>query len=98
MGTSLKKKKVTLNLDAEPGKTIYVAGDFNDWIVDDPKSKKVRLLKEGKSEGSYTINMFLSTGEHEYKFYSENEWFVDPKAEVNKQNPYGTFNSIIEVS
>ncbi|CAM2064588.1 Glycogen-binding domain-containing protein [Sulfidibacter corallicola] len=89
-----KKKKVTLSFDGEPGVEVKVAGSFNEWSLDDKKKSKV--MKEDKA-GHYSINLFLPLGEHEYKFYSNGEWILDPKVEVKKLNRFGTFNGVITV-
>lgn len=89
-----KKKKVSLTFEATPGSEIIVAGTFNDWAVLD--TKKAKKMKE-ESEGTFTLNMFLPTGEHEYKFYNDGQWINDPAAEKHKQNAFGTFNSVITV-
>lgn len=95
---SIKRKKISLSFDTEPGKSVFVAGDFNDWVIStDERNKKVRKLKEA-NDGHYTINMFLPVGKHEYKFFCEDQWMLDPLAEEKEVNPFGTYNSVIEVA
>ncbi|MDJ0840166.1 MAG: glycogen-binding domain-containing protein [Acidobacteriota bacterium] len=95
-----KRKRVTFTFDAEAGREILVAGSFNDWATNSSDKKaKVKVLKEDKkNNGHYSLNMFLTPGEYEYKFFDGREWYTDPNAEVNKQNNFGTFNSIINVA
>lgn len=97
--TSIKRKKVTFEFEGEAGSEILVAGSFNNWAVDaaDKKAKIKKLKEDAKKAGHYKVAMYLTPGEYEYKFFNGNEWFVDPKAEVHKQNRFGTFNSIISV-
>ena len=90
-----KKKKITLSFEGEPGSEVKVAGSFNDWSLSD--KKKVKVMKEADA-GHFSINLFLPIGEHEYKFYQNGEWILDPKAEKKTLNRFGTFNAIIEVS
>jgi len=96
--TSIKRKKINFQLENQAGRTIYVAGSFNDWAVDpSDKKAKVKQLKE-KENGKYSVSMFLTPGEYEYKFFTaEGEWLTDPNAEIHKQNQFGTFNSVIRV-
>ena len=95
--TSAKKKKVTLNFEADPGEQVFVAGSFNDWSLEvKKKGNKSKLLKED-GEGKYSINMFLPAGEHEYKFFYKGQWVEDQNAEIRKQNAFGTFNSVMTV-
>lgn len=89
-----KKKKVTLSFEGEPGSEVKVAGSFNDWSIND--KKKAKVMKE-KDAGHFSINLFLPVGEHEYKFYSNGEWIVDPKADKKAPNRFGTYNAVIEV-
>lgn len=98
--TTIKKKKVSLSFDGEAGKTVFVAGDFNDWSIEDSsKNKKLRKLKEDNDQsGHYTINMFLPLGKHEYKFFCEDQWYMDPLAEDKQPNIFGTYNSVLEVN
>ena len=92
-----KKKKVTFQFNTDPGQEVLVAGTFNDWDIED--KKKVKTLKEKSPRtGSYTLNMFLPSGEYEYKFFSNGRWYSDPNADVRKLNSFGSFNSIIEIA
>ncbi len=94
--TTPKKKKINFSFDTESGREVLIAGSFNDWAIDpsDKKAKVKHLKEDGKQAGHYSISMFLAPGEHEYKFYTDNEWHVDPNAEAHKQNVFGTFNSM----
>jgi len=97
-----KKKKVTLTFQWEPGKDVIVAGSFNDWAIDPAdkgQAKKVKKLKEdNKIQGTYSINMFLTPGDHEYKFFTGEQWHADPQAENKTPNIFGTYNSVLEIS
>jgi Glycogen recognition site of AMP-activated protein kinase len=96
---SIKKKKVNLAFDTTPGKTVLVAGEFNDWEIDEAdRHKKLRKMKEEDQPGHYTITMFLPTGKHEYKFFVEGEWHMDPLATEKALNAFGTYNSVLEVN
>ena len=99
MATS-KKKKITLSFQWEPGQDVFVAGSFNDWAIDTQdksQAKKVKKLKEN-NEGAYSINMFLPQGDHEYKFFTGDQWHSDPSSQQRTPNTFGTYNSVIEVS
>ena len=92
----VKRKRVKLTYQGEPGLDIIVTGSFNQWEINHPK--KIKLLKENPEKpGHYEITMFLPAGLHEYKFFSGKQWFADPLAEEQRLNEHGTFNSIIEV-
>lgn len=90
-----KRKRITLEFTNQPGRDIFAVGDFNDWSVED--KKKAKPMKDKAGDGTYKVTMMLQPGEYEYKFYSDGEWFVDPAAETNKQNRFGTFNSVLTI-
>ncbi len=95
--TTVKKKRISLSFEAETGKDIFVAGDFNEWTVgQDKKSKK--LKEDKKHQGHYKIQMYLPVGEHQYKFFCDGEWRVDPAAETFAWNRFGTRNSVVAVA
>ncbi len=83
------RKKITFQIQAEPGSTIYVAGNFNEWS---PIKNK---LKE--RNGIYSATLLLPRGRHEYKFVADGNWRHDPRAHVNVWNPNGTLNSVAQV-
>lgn len=87
----VKKKRVTLTLENEPGLDISLVGSFNAW---EPEKKK---LKE-KESGQYSATLMLEPGEYEYKFVIDGKWLADPKAEAWAPNPFGSLNSVLQVS
>lgn len=96
MAEKVKKKRVVLNFEAESGIEIFVAGSFNNWELQD--KKKTKVLKEDKDQkGQYSVTLMLPEGEHEYKFFYNGAWHLDPNAERNMQNVFGTFNSVVKV-
>jgi 1,4-alpha-glucan branching enzyme len=96
MAEKVKKKRVILSFEADSGCDVFVAGSFNNWELQD--KKKTKKMKEDKDQkGLYTITLMLPEGDHEYKFFFNGAWHLDPNAEVNMQNVFGTFNSVIKV-
>lgn len=94
-----KKKRISLSIELESGQDVFVAGSFNEWTLSDNRNKKMRKLKEDKEhQGLYSINMFLLPGSYEYKFFCDNQWYLDPKAENKLLNPFGGFNSVLDVT
>lgn len=51
-------------------KSVYVAGDFNDW-----KPNELRLEK---IQGTWTLPMVLTAGNYGYKFIVDGKWITDP--------------------
>ena len=77
------EKSVTFTVHAEPGKTVYLAGTFNNW---DPKGN-----------GVYSVAIKLAPGTYQYKFVIDGTWCADPENRDFVQNDHGTLNSVITV-
>ncbi|MFI4910029.1 MAG: glycogen-binding domain-containing protein [Sedimentisphaeraceae bacterium JB056] len=99
MGISTKKsksttgrKRITFKFKANPGSTVTVAGNFNDWDSDS------KVLKDKGSTGDYEVTMLLPKGVYEYKFCVDDKWCVDPENPNFITNAHGTLNSVIEVN
>ena len=97
INTNLKKKKITLSFETEPGSEVLIAGSFNEWNITNAKKMK-KLKEDAENAGSYSITMFLPDGEYEYKFYSAGKWYLDPQAPTKKLNAFGSFNNVLSVS
>jgi hypothetical protein len=68
-------------------KTIFVAGDFNDWT---PNS--LPMKKEGDE---WVFSVHLSRGKHLYKFIADDKWIIDPGNKLWEQNEHDTGNSLL---
>lgn len=66
---------------------VYVSGSFDKW------AKKIPLIK---SHGDFSTIIELPEGEHQYKFYVDGEWQVDPSLPTCT-SPAGTVNNVINV-
>lgn len=84
------KKRVDFTLHVRGAEQVYLAGSFNDW---DAGSK---ALKRGKDEIWRTWTN-LPAGTHEYRFVVDGNWVEDPAAEDRQPNPYGSYNSVVNV-
>jgi len=90
MATAKKgRKRVTFKIDAEPGSTVAVAGDFNNW---DPNKKQ---LKDKAGDGKFQGVAMVDQGRHEYKFVINDTWCVDPNCDDWAHNEYGSMNSVL---
>ncbi|OHB58057.1 MAG: hypothetical protein A2Y07_00830 [Planctomycetes bacterium GWF2_50_10] len=85
-----KKGEVTFVFESAPAKTVYVAGDFNDW---DPKANKMVKTKDG----SFRTKLSLAPGQHQYKFIADGTWVTDDQADKVVSNEFGTVNSVVEI-
>jgi len=84
-------KSVTFTVHAEKGKSVYLAGEFNEWS---PTAKKMAYKAK---EGVYTASIRLSAGTYQYKFVVDGTWCADPENVNAIPNDQGTFNSVITV-
>ena len=85
------EKAVVFTVRAEVGKTVYLAGTFNNW---DPAGKQ---MLDKKNEGVYTVSMKLAPGTYQYKFVIDGTWCADPENLDFVQNDHGTLNSVLTV-
>ncbi|MBL7106117.1 MAG: AAA family ATPase [Phycisphaerae bacterium] len=71
---------------------VQIAGDFNNWVPEE-----TGLEKAGKS-GIWQTKLKLSPGKYRYRLVVDGKWQQDPYNEKVEMNPYGDFNSIVEVN
>lgn len=82
---------VTFTVHADKGKSVYLAGEFNDW---DPAAKKMAYKARS---GIYAATIKLAPGSYQYKFVIDGTWCADPENADAVANDQGTFNSVITV-
>jgi 1,4-alpha-glucan branching enzyme len=69
---------------------VFIAGSFNGW---DPRANA--LVAHG--DGKWGVELSLQPGRYEYRLVVDGQWTDDPKASEHTANPYGGFNSIMQV-
>jgi chromosome partitioning protein len=84
-------KEVTFAVESPAARDIYVAGDFNDWKINDESR-----LARGES-GYWEKRVKLPHGRYRYKFVVDGEWTVDSKNQACEINPFGSFDSVMEI-
>lgn len=84
-------KEVTFALESSAAKDIYVAGDFNDWKINDESR-----LALGEN-GCWEKRVPLSHGRYRYKFVVDGEWTIDSKNQAGEINTFGSFDSVMEI-
>ncbi|OQV11526.1 5'-AMP-activated protein kinase subunit beta-1 [Hypsibius exemplaris] len=70
------------------GKQVYIAGSFNNWKT------KIPLTK---SQNDFVTILDLPEGQHEYKFFVDGQWVLDPD-QKHKEGEAGAQNNVVEVS
>ena len=82
-----KTKKAEFNLFAPEAKRVSLAGDFNNWDVDNLPMKKA-------NNGTWVTSFALPPGRHEYRFWVDSVWYDDPNAQERVENPFGSQNCV----
>ena len=70
---------------------VQVAGDFNNW---QPQSTPMEKVADN---GVWQLKLPLSPGRYRYRLVVDGQWQQDPYNNNTEMNPYGEYNSIIEV-
>jgi len=84
-------KEVTFALESSAAKDIYVAGDFNDWKINDESR-----LALGEN-GCWEKRVPLPHGRYRYKFVVDGEWTIDSKNQAREINTFGSLDSVMEI-
>jgi 1,4-alpha-glucan branching enzyme len=83
--------KVLFTLETSSGRSVAVAGSFNDW---DPAAAPMTRQKD---TDIYQTELVLPPGEYEYKFVVDGEWLLDETNPSFYPNDFGTLNSVLVV-
>jgi chromosome partitioning protein len=71
--------------------SVQIAGDFNNWQPGDTAMQKV-----GQS-GVWQTKIKLPQGKYRYRLVVDGQWQQDPYNERTEMNPFGEYNSVLEV-
>ncbi|MDD5506246.1 MAG: AAA family ATPase, partial [Candidatus Omnitrophica bacterium] len=85
-----KLNTVTLTVKAPGAKEVYLAGEFNNWKLDENSRME-------QTNGSWTKRLKLDKGSYRYRFVVDGDWIEDPANPLNRLNPYGSKDSLLEV-
>ena len=69
---------------------VQIAGDFNNW---QPQQTMMKPAQNGKWE----LALALAPGKYRYRMVVDGQWQQDPYNENTELNPFGEYNSILEV-
>ena len=72
-------------------KTVQIAGDFNNW------QPEQSIMKNPGNDGKWQLTLPLGPGKYRYRLVVDGHWQQDPYNEQLEVNPFGEFNSILEV-
>jgi chromosome partitioning protein len=71
--------------------SVQIAGDFNNW-----QPSKTPMKRVGDS-GIWQTKLKLPQGKYRYRLVVDGQWQQDPYNERTEVNPFGEYNSILEV-
>lgn len=71
-------------------KSVQIAGDFNDW-------QPQQTVLEPTQDGKWELALALAPGKYRYRMVVDGQWQPDPYNENVELNPFGEFNSVLEV-
>ena len=76
---------------AEPGATVAIAGDFNNW------SAEASPMRFNSRVGVHEAVIELKPGQHRYRLIIDGKWITDPYNPESAPNPFGQTDSVIVV-
>jgi hypothetical protein len=88
--TMLADGSVRFSFRAQPGRYLYIAGDFNHW---NPYWNRLQEVRPGE----YTITLRLPAGRHFYRFALDGERLLDPYNPETGRDPDGLRVSTFEL-
>ena len=71
--------------------TVQIAGDFNEWKPETAAFKRVA------ETGKWQLSLPLPQGLYRYRLVVDGQWQQDPYNDWIEMNPYGEFNSVLNV-
>jgi chromosome partitioning protein len=71
--------------------SVQIAGDFNNW------QPEQHLMEKVGDSGVWQTKMKLNPGRYRYRLVVDGQWQQDPYNESTEMNPFGGFNSVIEI-
>jgi 1,4-alpha-glucan branching enzyme len=85
------RKEALFEFNGGSAKEVLLAGDFTGW------EKTPIRLRKGEN-GAWQAKVMLQPGQYHYKFVVDGQWKDDPAAKASRPNPFGTCNSIRDIS
>ena len=84
-------RKVAFQCRAPEARSVRLAGSFTQWET------QAVSMKRGR-DGTWTAQVTLPAGRHEYRFLVDGTWQNDPTCGHCAPNPFGSANCTIEVA
>lgn len=71
--------------------SVKIAADFTNW-------EKCPLAMNKDENGHWSAAISLPRGQYSYRYIVDGQWCDDPCSTHRAPNPFGTFNSLVDVS
>jgi len=86
-----KLNEVVLTVKAPDAKEVFIAGEFNNWKLDENSRME-------QTNGCWIKRLNLNSGKYRYRFVIDGNWSEDPANPLTQLNNYGTLDSLLEVN
>lgn len=86
----IKRRRVTMTLEAPDARAVSLMGDFNQW-----NEKKHPMMK--RKHGMWMKIIVVPPGQYEYRFLVDGHWRNDPANDRICANCFGSTNNILEI-
>jgi chromosome partitioning protein len=87
---AIRFSEINFSLFAPEAKEVFLAGDFNQWQVNN--KSKMEL-----NDGVWIKRLQLRPGNYRYRFVVDGQWRQDPENPRYQMNPFGSMDSLLEV-
>lgn len=85
-----KMNEVIVTLKAPQAKEVYLAGEFNNWKLDENTRME-------QTNGCWSKRLSLEKGSYRYRFVIDGNWTEDTANPLTRMNSYGTLDSLLEI-
>lgn len=85
-----KLNTITLTVKAPEAKEVYLAGEFNNWKLDEHSRME-------QANGCWTKHLNLNSGKYRYRFVIDGNWIEDADNPLKELNTYGTMDSLLKI-
>lgn len=90
-GTRQLDGHVVFSMIYPRAQSVQIAGDFNEW---NPEQTSLKRMDEN---GKWHLAIPLNKGLYRYRLVVDGQWQQDPYNDWIEMNPYGEFNSVLNV-
>jgi 1,4-alpha-glucan branching enzyme len=82
---------VVFIFDQQSAQEVLLAGSFTNW-----NEAPIRMRRDGN--GAWQTRVLLAPGRYFYKYLVDGQWHTDPEAPEDCPNPFGTTDSVKEIT